>query len=183
MDRRLTRIVSVAVVFALTFGVLTLGVYAYDYGKAKEGCYWNLEEKFSYKAHFILKNTEELGLSDKQVEKIKDLKVKTKKALIGKKAELDVLALDIKGELWKDTIDTGAVNKLIDKKYELKKEKARSLVSAYAALKGILTEKQKEKMKELRKKCKKEMLHGSKMKSKVGHQMMKGKMESHMKDQ
>ncbi len=164
---------SVLVVFVLVFGILTLEAYARDSGKTEKH-HGDFEKKFSYKARFILENKKELGLSDEQVKKIKDLKIKTKKDLIRKKAELDILALDIKGELWKGTIDTDRVNKLIDKKYELKKERAKSSVNTYVALKSILTNEQSKKMKELRKKCKKEMMHGS---------MMKGKMKSHMMGQ
>ena len=168
------------VIFALIFNLMVLEVYARECGKMKghqmKGHSWNLEEKFSHKAGFILKNKEELGLSDKQVKKIKDLKIKTKKNLIEKKAEIDLLALDIKGEMWKEKFDVKAINKLIDKKYGLKAEKAKSLVNAYTALKGTLTKKQKEKMKGLMKKCKKGTKHGKMMKGKIGQKMMKDKM-------
>lgn len=160
---------TVLVIFALIFSISTAEVYARDCWK-KEG-YWSLEGKFSRKAHFILKNKEELGLSDKQIEKIKDLKIKTKKDLIRKNAELEILTLDVKSGLWKDTIDTDAVNKLVGKKYDLKKEKAMSLVNAYAALKDTLTKEQKEKMKDLCGKCKKEVAQCS---------MMEGKMKCPM---
>ena len=58
--------------------------------------------------------------------------------------------------MWQNAIDTEAIDALIDKKYEIKKEKAKSMVGAYAELKGILTAEQKDKLKELYKKCKKE---------------------------
>lgn len=172
---------TVLVVFTLIFSVLAVEAYARDYGKTK-GRHWDLEEKFLKKAHFFLKNQEELELSDEQIEKIKDLKIKTQKDIIRKDAELEILALDLQSGLWKDTINIDVVNKLIDKKYDLKKGKAKSLVDAYAALKDILTEEQKKKMKDLWKKCKKEMMHGSMMKGKMGHPMMKDKMQSHMMD-
>ena len=107
------------------------------------------------KAHFLFKNKEELELTDKQVEEIKDLKISTKKDLIRKKAEIEILALDIKAQMYGDAIDTKAINELIDKKYELKKAKTKSLVEAYAALKKVLTKDQKKKIKELYKKCEK----------------------------
>lgn len=157
---------TVLVIFALIFSISTAEVYARDCGKMKG--YQCLEEKFSCKTHFILKNKEELGLSDKQIEKIKDLKIKTKKDLIRKNADLEILALDVKSGLWKDTIDTDTVNKQIGKKYDLKKEKAISLVNAYAALKDILTKEQKEKMKDLCGKCKKEVAQCSMMKGEKG---------------
>ena len=159
---------------ALLLNVTAFEAWAFGGGKTKER-YKGLEKKFFYKTHMMLKNQDELGLSDKQVEKIKGLKIETKKDLIRKNAEIDVIALDIKAAMWDEQIDTGAIDKLIDKKYDLKKEKAKSLVGAYAAVKGILTSGQKDKLKDLWKKCKKEMTQDAKMKGKMKHPMMSGK--------
>ena len=52
--------------------------YAYDCKKTK-GHQKDFGGKVFHKAHFLLKNKEELGLSDKQVKEIKDLKLKAKK--------------------------------------------------------------------------------------------------------
>lgn len=166
---------TILVVFTLIFSVLAVKTYARDYGKTKGHC-WGLEEKFSEKAHFFLKNQEKLELSDEQIEKIKDLKIKAQKDIIRKDAELKILALDLQNGLRKDAINTDAVNDLIDKEYDLRKEKTKSLVDAYAALKDILTAEQKEKIKGLWKKCKEKMMPGSMMKGKMGHPMMKDKM-------
>jgi Spy/CpxP family protein refolding chaperone len=135
------------VMMVLVCFVLLAGYgYAFEHGKGKGG-HGGFEEQFCHKAMLIIKNQEELGLTDEQVKKIKDLKVSTKKDLIRKNAEIDILALDIKAAMWEDVIDTNAVNALIDKKYELKKENAKSLVAAYVALKTILTEEQQKKLK------------------------------------
>ena len=158
------RVLAIFLVLTLVFSAAAIETYAKDMGgHGKKG----LEDKFSGKAHMILMNKEELGLSDKQVATIKDLKLKTKKDVIRKKAEIDVLALDIKAAMYGDAIDTEAVNELIDKKYELKKEKAKSLVAACATLKDTLTDDQKAKMKDLYKNCKKQMTQGG-MKGKMG---------------
>ena len=154
--------VTLLVIF-LVFGSVASGVYAFDHGK-KGKSHFSLEDKFSKKAKLIFSNQDELGLSDAQVKKVKELKLETKKNLIKTKAEIDIIALDIKAEMWTDSIDMDSVNKLIDKKYDLKKGKTKSLVAAYAALKDILTKEQKEKMKELYKKCK---TKSSMMKSKT----------------
>ena len=82
------------------------------------------------------------------------IKLNSKKDTIEKTAEIDILALDIKAGLYGDTVDSAQLGALIDKKYKIKAEKAKATVGAYAALKGVLTEAQKEKMKELYKKCK-----------------------------
>ena len=95
--------------------------------------------------------------------------------MIRKKAEIDIVALDIKAAMRDEQINTGAIDKLIDRKYDLKKAKAKSLVGAYAAVNGILTDEQKSKLKSLWKKCKKEMMHGAMMKGKTKHPMMSGK--------
>ncbi|NQT32961.1 MAG: hypothetical protein HQ594_04740 [Candidatus Omnitrophica bacterium] len=119
-------------------------------GKGKK----DLEKKVLCKAHFMLMNKEEIGLSDEQVNTIKKLKSETKKETIRDQAEVDVLVVDIKMKLWNDPINTDEIDALIDKKYDIKKKKAKALVAAYAGLKKVLTEDQKEKAKELWKACK-----------------------------
>ena len=110
---------------------------------------YGLDNKFFKKIHLALKNNEELGLSDEQYEKLKTLKMNTKKDLIKRKAEIDIIGVDIKGKLWEDPIDKESINKLIDKKYELKKAKAKALVEAYATFQTILTDDQKKKLEEI----------------------------------
>lgn len=105
-------------------------------------------EKFYHKAHYILMRSEELGLSDQQAEQIKALKYKTKKSMIAKDAEIESLALDIMDALSKDNVDVAAVNKIIDKKYEAKKQKAKELVNACVTLRATLTDEQRKKLKE-----------------------------------
>ena len=119
-------------------------------GKGKSG----LDKKIFMKAHMLLMNEDELGLTDEQVTKIKNLKMGTKKSLIKQEAEIALLGVDIKSKLWEDTIDVAAITPLVNKKYELKKQKTLSIITAYAQLKNILTAEQKEKMKGLYKKHK-----------------------------
>ena len=148
-----TLMLSLTALDACAFG----GEKAKGYHKSHGG-HEGLEEKFFRKAYRILKNQDELGLSDRQIEKIKDLKIEIKKDLIRKNAEIDIIALDIKAAMWKERINTESINRLIDKKYELKKEKTKSLIEAYAAVKESLTDKQKDKLKDIRKKCKEQMM-------------------------
>ncbi len=148
------------VVFPLLVAFLMFSFVPYiaqaDGSKNKEGYHKGLDEKIFYKAKFMLKNADELELSDKQVDAIKELKFATKRELVKRSAEIDLVKIDIKEKLYKDKIDLAGINPLIDKKYELKKEKAKYLVKQYAALKGILTDKQLKELKVLcRKSCKK----------------------------
>jgi len=130
-----------ALVIVVMMSIIALSfVYADD---AK-----SLDEKFFHKAHFILKSADELGLTADQLDKVQALKLKVKRSLIQKEAEIDIYALDIKAALGKDNVNVSAVNNLIDKKYEIKKQKAKELVDAYVSLRGILSKEQYEKLKE-----------------------------------
>lgn len=132
---------------------------------------------FFHKAHVILENTAELGLTNEQVEKIKSLKYSVEKSLIKEEADIKTLALDIKEALGKDEVDIAAVNKLIDQKYTLKAQKTKEEIGAYVNLKKILTPEQLKKLKEMHqhgmKGCQKE---GAERKGKGS---MAGKEERH----
>lgn len=137
--------ITAVFIFALT---LILGV---PQAQACKSCSYqqkSLKEKFFHKAHHFLKSKEQLGLSDEQVSKIKSVKIDMKKDLIMKDAEIEVIAIDIKSQLWKEEIDVNAVHALIDKKYDIKKAKTKSLVQAIADLKSVLTDKQKKTLKD-----------------------------------
>lgn len=108
-----------------------------------------LEEKFYHKAHFALDHEEELGLSDAQVDALTELKHGIKKQVIQSDAGIEVLKMDIMHGLRANPVDVEALNGLIDRKYELKKEKARLLVQGIASVKSTLKSEQYEKMKEL----------------------------------
>lgn len=148
-------IVSLVALFVITMP--TLAYTDGDYKKMKHKD--NVEAKVFKKADIIMKNKDKLKLSDNQITEIKNLKVNAKKDLIRKQAEIDVISLDIKSKLWDETIDVTGINKLVDQKYDLKKEKTKSLIAAYAELKKILSKEQKEKLKEL-------MHHADRMKMK-----------------
>ena len=109
-----------------------------------------LDKMFFFKAHLALAKAKELGLSDDQVSKIKALTYNLKKSFIKEDADIKSLGLDIREAITKDTVDTNAVNSLIDKKYALKATKDKEAVEAYANLKKILTKDQYDKLKEMR---------------------------------
>ena len=141
----------IAVLIVILSCFLVTSSYADSYKKSRHHGY-GLDKKFFKKVRLALKNQEELGLSDEQCEKLKALKMNTKKDLIKRKAEIDIIEVDIKGNLYEDPIDKKSINKLIDKKYELKKAKAKALVEVYAAFQNIFTDDQKKKLKEISRK-------------------------------
>ena len=142
---------AIALLIILVAAFCTTTCYA-DYGSKyckKTKRYEGLEEKLFYKAHFILKNEEELGLSEKQVDQIRKLKIDTKKDLINKQAQIDLIGVDIKTQMWEDPMDLDAMNELVEHKYMIKEAKTKALLAAYAQLKSILTEDQKTTLKRL----------------------------------
>lgn len=137
--------VSLAVILALA----STASFAYqdDHDKAKGG--QGKSCKVTAKAHMVLKNKDELGISENQEEKIEALLLKAKKESIRQDAEIEIIGLDIKAKMKENTVNVQEINPLIDKKYDLKKAKAKASLAAYAELKNILTDKQKETLKEL----------------------------------
>jgi protein CpxP len=115
-----------------------------------------LDDKILFKAKFMLKNQDELGLSKEQVAKIKEVKIAVKKDIVKRDAEIELLKIDIMAKMYEDKIDVAGIDKLIDKKYDLKKAKAKALVQTCADLRDILTEDQMKEFKTMcRKSCKK----------------------------
>ena len=104
------------------------------------------EEKLFSKLHLVLIHQEKLELTEEQVAKVKQLKMSTKKDLIKREAEIDLITVDIKAKLCEDDICQKSIGKLIDKKYDLKKEKAKALVGAFAEMKNILSDEQKKQL-------------------------------------
>ena len=106
----------------------------------------DLDEMFTRKAHLITENATELGLSDEQLQKVKALKMSVRKSAIKSDADVELLVLDIEDALMKDEVDVNGVNALIDKKYGIKAQETKTLVSAYADLKRVLTKDQMKKL-------------------------------------
>ncbi len=141
----------VVILLALVFvvGVSSIGYSRGGYKKSHGDK--KFDEKVMMKLHLAMMNKDELELSDNQISKIKSLKVNTKKDLIKKNADIEILAVDIMSGLWAEKIDTRSINQLIDKKYNIKKEKAKALIAVCADLQKILSKNQKESLKEIMK--------------------------------
>ena len=110
-------------------------------------------EKFFHFAHSILENHEELGLTDVDVKKVRDLKIGTKKGMIRNRAEVELLMVDIISSLYQEKPEISEINKLIDKKFEIKKAGMKKLIAAFVGIKKLLS---KEQMKQIKAICKAE---------------------------
>ncbi len=109
-----------------------------------QGC--GFEKKLFCKLHLVLVHQEALGLTAEQVSKIKKLKMSTKKDSIKNEADIDLITVDIKAKLCEENICQKSVGKLIDKKYDLKKEKAKAFVSAFAEMNNLLSDEQQKQL-------------------------------------
>ena len=110
-------------------------------------------EKFFHFAHSILENHEELGLTDVDVKKVRDLKIGTKKSMIRNRAEVELLMVDVISSLYQEKPEISEINKLIDKKFEIKKAGMKKLIAAFVGIKKLLS---KEQMKQVKAICKAE---------------------------
>jgi len=141
-------VLMLAISFVLMQGV----VFAANAGHGGKDMHkMSTKEKFFRKVKMIYMHQDELAISDKQLDKIKKLKIDLKKELIRKDADIELIRIDIEALMYEDKMDLGAINKLIDQKYEVKKAKAKKTIASYAKLKEILSEQQ---MKDLKKLCK-----------------------------
>lgn len=134
----------------LLAAALSLGFHGHAPDQSSGG--WSLEEKFFAKAHFMLAEEEALGLSEEQVRAVRSLKMEVKKRLIQDEAQVETLAVDLHSLFYEDTVDLEQVNPLIDKKFEIKREKAKFVAGAIAKLKAILSDEQRQTLKGLWKK-------------------------------
>jgi len=120
-----------------------------SYAKAGKYNKQSLDQKVFHKVHFLKQNKEELNLTDDQVKQLWDIKMTLKKDSIMKNAEIEVIKLDAKSMLYERTPDVAAIDALVDKKYDIKRAKAKAAVQAIADLKAVLTDEQYDAMKKM----------------------------------
>jgi hypothetical protein len=122
----------------------------HGYGKDKDEEYkCKITEKLIDKAKFFLKNADEIGLTEEQVNTIKAIKSQAKKSNIRAEADMKVFEMDLKDKLSESTLDLEGLNAMIDKSAEGWKESAKAMVSDYAKLKAVLSDEQMKKAKEI----------------------------------
>ena len=119
----------------------------YHHGQKEYQC--PVTAKFMKKAHMILKNREELGLSDEQADTIHALKVGVKKAYIRQKADMDILMIDVKTKMRERKVDVEGINALIDENFAALAKSSKETIEAYAKLKATLTDEQMDKLKQV----------------------------------
>ena len=118
-------------------------------GGCAKGC--SVESFFGY-VNFILENQSTLGLSDDQLSAVKDLKISTQKSLTMRKAEIDVINIDIDVKMWEENMNKDTLNELMDRKFDHEKAKAKFLVESFMTLNTTLASEQKKSLQALWKK-------------------------------
>ena len=142
-----------AILGCVSLGLMSLFLFSstgFSWGGGSRGeSQSTFEDMFFFKAHGMIAKADELGLTEKQQEDIKSLKMDVKKQLIRQDAEIDLITVDIKQQMYQDSIDVNAVGKLLDQKYDLKKIKAKYLLESISKLKQVLSDEQRNKLKTL----------------------------------
>jgi len=89
-----------------------------------------------------LDRVEQMEFSKEQVGKINKIKLDLDKELVKRKAEIDVIKLEIQSMIWQQKMDVKAINSLLDQKYKIKNALARFIVSSMKKFNDVLTEEQ-----------------------------------------
>ncbi|MDD5634733.1 MAG: Spy/CpxP family protein refolding chaperone [Candidatus Omnitrophica bacterium] len=108
------------------------------------------------KIGILLSKAEELNLTESQIKAMMELKNRVDKQMINYDAQIGVVMIDLRAMMCQDDLNKAEIDKLIDKKYEIKKEKAKYITSTMVEVNSLLTPDQKKAYKSMMKnKCKK----------------------------
>lgn len=111
--------------------------------QAKECMATQLKDKVG----LLMDHKQMLGINDKQVADIKAAKKAAIKELIQRKADVDIIMVDAKSEMYKDMMDLAAINGLIDQKYAAKAAYAKAYVKGISDIQQVLSPDQRAKWK------------------------------------
>ncbi|VAW13966.1 hypothetical protein MNBD_BACTEROID05-371 [hydrothermal vent metagenome] len=110
--------------------------------------------KLKEKVKSLWVNQDALGITDDQLDSIKDIKYVALKKLIQLKADKEIVLVDFHSAIWKDLIDVNKVNNLIDAKYKSKNKSAKTYVKAMSDIQKILSKEQRNQWRTILKKVK-----------------------------
>ncbi len=91
----------------------------------------------------------EIGLSESQLSRIRDIKFNTDKEVVKLRSDMELKEIDLRQELSKDNPDMTKVERLIKAKHAIMADIELAKVKEYMDVKRILSEKQIEKLKEI----------------------------------
>jgi Spy/CpxP family protein refolding chaperone len=99
--------------------------------------------------HFLWRKLMSLDLTEKQKGAMKEIKSRSMKESIKKRADLGIASIEMRDLLHKDSVDMGAVEAMLKKTESLRTDLRLSHIKARVEIKAILTPEQKKKFKEM----------------------------------
>lgn len=99
----------------------------------------------------LLRNADEINLSDEQVKKLKDMMIDHKLEMVDQKALLEKAQIKLKSQMHDDNSNESAVFEGIDKVAKLKAELHKKKYKHMKMVQNSLSDEQKDKLKSLRK--------------------------------
>jgi Spy/CpxP family protein refolding chaperone len=131
------------------------------------------EHKLGIDTAGILSFEKELNLTGDQVNKIKEIRDKSRKEIFNLRNEIRTLIWDIQDEMKKQNADKGKINSMIDKISDNQKKLMKKNVEQFFEVKNVLTEEQFEKQKKLLEEKRKSMRNKNFKKNKSNKPMDK----------
>ena len=114
------------------------------------------EHKLGLGTEGVLNFSKELGLTDEQIAKLKEIREKSKKEVFNLRNEIKTSIWDIQDELKKSNADKNKINNLVDKVSDNQKKLMKIRIEQFFEVKKILTEEQFKKLSKLIEERKKE---------------------------
>lgn len=99
--------------------------------------------------HALWEKLMNLGLDEKQKEAVKEISRKTMKETIQKRADLEIVEIDLKDLLDEDTVNMKAVESKLNQIASIRTEIHLARIRAYEAIKLQLTSDQRKKLREI----------------------------------
>ena len=96
----------------------------------------------------VVELKKELDSTEEQVKNLKELRFNVKKLYIEKKAQLDIIKLELAELLSEYRVDEKKVEKKVDMLYEIKKDLKKDIINAQMKLRAILSKEQFDILKE-----------------------------------
>lgn len=109
-----------------------------------------IETRFLNTADEIIKKQKELNVTDEQVVKIKELITLTLNEIMQRNAGIDAITVEINTISWESPFDMDPIEKLALEKQHLIAEKDKSVIGSYKKLSQLLTDEQREALKNSR---------------------------------
>ncbi len=153
--QRISGLVVIALMLALS-----VSVFAQPTGRHRGGQRGGMFKHKMHKQGGIERFADEIGLSENQLKKLKTIKLDAAKEAVAKRSEVKIAHIELRELIHNDNPDESAIKKQVEKIGRLKTDMMLAMVDKKLAVRKILTDEQQTKLKELRKKEKKNFKRG-----------------------